>query len=58
MTLIDALNTPHLREQIEAIDDIWSSLDRGEREEPVLDELLSHAVFRLRAFGVEYDPRR
>lgn len=57
-SLIDALNNPTIRADIDAIDDIWMSLDRGERQEPTLWKLLDAAVAALKAdHGVDYDPR-
>lgn len=57
MTLIDALNNPELRCEIDAVDDIWSSLDRGDRDEPTLWSILDIAVKSLAEKGVTYDPR-
>lgn len=58
MSLIEALNNSELRSRIEGIDDIWSSLDHGDRSEPTLERLLSAEVFKLRSLGVDYDPRK
>ena len=59
MTLIDALNDPKLRSDIDEIEDLWGSLDHGDRSEPTLERLLDRAVAEFRdAAGIDYDPRR
>lgn len=57
MTFIQALNTKATRDMIESIDDIWSSLDRGDRRDASLERLLAAEVAKLNALGVNYDPR-
>lgn len=57
MSFIDALNDPDLRRIIDGIDDLWASLDHGDRREPVLEELIASEVFLIRARGFDYDPR-
>ena len=56
--LTEALADPHVKASIEAIDDLWVSLDHGDRREPTLERLLASEVFILRTRGVEYDPRK
>lgn len=58
LTLIDCLNDPTLRAEIDAIEDIWSSLDHGDRREPTLESLLDHACASFQArTGLNLDPR-
>ena len=59
MTLIEALNDPKLRSDIDNIEDLWGSLDHGDRSEPTLERLLDAAVAEFLAeTGIDYDPRR
>ena len=58
MTFTEALNTPDLRAEIEAIEDLWVSLDHGDRHEPTLERLLDRAVADFKAkTGLNIDPR-
>ena len=59
MTLIEALNDPKLRADIDDIEDLWSSLDHGDRDEPTLERLLDRACEDFLAeTGIDYHPRR
>jgi len=54
MTTTEALMNPELKAMIEAAEDIWVSLDNGDRSDPVLENLLNKLVEELNARGVDY----
>lgn len=58
MSLCEALADPALRAEIDAIEDIWSSLDRGDRSDPTLEGILDFACAQFKArTGIDLDPR-
>lgn len=57
MTLIEALSNETTRLVIDAIEDLWVSMDQGERQDPILEDALDCAVTQCHALGFDYDPR-
>ena len=57
MTTTEALRNETTRGIIDAIEDLWVSMDQGERHDPMLEDALDNAVAELRAYGIVYDPR-
>lgn len=57
MTFMEALSNPETRRIIDAIEDIWASMDRGDNSDFHLEHCMDEAVAHLAEFGFHYDPR-